>query len=183
MWGISIVIMSSIMDSLRTWLKQSAWAQIAPQQGSQFIICLQSTSLYKSGGGGERQENQSFVFHPCYQPLLHYLYDGGRSVSGQMFNWSIDHNRQCPSQQQTPSLHQSCPWTERAMETHSGHTISKCFCLSILAIDFDEMKWSITKFFFLFPIYVLKVLLRVQRDPRCIRNKRKRGGRGVRKDR
>lgn len=93
---------------------------------------------------------------------------------------SIYHNRQCLSQQQTPSLpppslHHSSPWTESVMETYSGRTMSKCYCLSILATDFDETKWSITKLFFLFPIYILKILLNIQRDPRCIRNKRREG--------
>lgn len=59
-----------------------------------------------------------------------------------------------------------------AVETHSGHicqnALVQAFCPQIL------MKQSITKRSFLFTIYVLKVLLNIQRGPRCIRDKRNR---------
>lgn len=66
------------------------------------------------------------------------------------------------------------PRSESAVETHSGCVL--CCRLSILATDFDEMKWPITKRFFLFPIYALRVLLNIQRGLRFIKNKKERGG-------
>jgi hypothetical protein len=90
---------------------------------SNSFICLESISLGKIKGDGEAA-NSAFCFSFLLPPLLHYLYELGKSVSGQMLSWVLqgEHLSQkvAPvlTAKQQPLSYLLCPFTIQTLESH-----------------------------------------------------------------